>query len=105
MFEDLSDPTVLLALAVVFIAAPVNWYVVWRLWRLRRRDPTNRVLRDRMYVAIALSLIVSIFALVFLNNEVIPPPIDLFGTRLLTRSAILGLSLPALYWLWIYRGR
>lgn len=93
----------ILAVLVIFVAAPLHWVVFFRLWSRARQYPEVRVLRDRTLTALALALIVTIFALVFLNNGMETPILDLFGTQLLTRSAILALSIPALYWLWLYR--
>lgn len=94
---------VILAWLVVLVALPLNWYVTFRLDRLSRANPDVRVLRERSYVAVSLALVVTIFAVVFLNNGMEFPILDLVTTQLLTRGAILGLALPALLWLWIYR--
>lgn len=94
---------VLLAWAVVVVAVPVNWLVVLRLWRLLRVRRDNRVLRDRFIVAGGLATVVTVFGAVFVNNDIIPPPVGLYGTMIVTRLAILSLTAPALYWLTLYR--
>lgn len=94
---------VLLAWGVVLIAMPLNWYVTIKLAGLSRANPDVRVLRERTYVALALSVIVSIFAFVFLNNGMDIPVLNNEQTQLVTRTAVLALALPALYWLYLYR--
>lgn len=93
----------ILAWLVVLVAFPLNLAATFVLIRLTRANPDARVLRERAYVAIALLLIVGIFAFVFLNNGMEFPVLDNDATRLVTRSAVLGLALPAAYWLWLYR--
>ena len=95
-------PTIL-AVLVVAVALPLNWYVTLKLWRLARSAPEIAMLRERALVALALALIVTVFAAIFLNNEMVVPLFDLEATRIITRSAMLALSGPALYWLWLYR--
>lgn len=95
-------PTVL-AVLVVLVALPLNWFVTLKLWRLARLAPEIGVLRERALVALALALIVTVFAVIFLNNEMPVPLLDVEATRIITRSAMLALSLPALYWLFLYR--
>lgn len=96
-------PTVL-ALLVVVLATPLNWYVTAKLWRLSLASPDLRALRERAVAALALALIVTVFAVVFVNNEMKPPPLDNDATKLLTRGALLALAvIPDLYWLRLYR--
>lgn len=96
-------PTIL-AVLVIGVALPVNWYVAYKLWRKSRGAPQLRVLRERMWASLALALVVTVFAFVFVNNSVLdPPPLDPLATQIVTRLAILSLSIPALYWLWLYR--
>lgn len=102
IFRGLTLPD-LLARSVIRVAVPVNWYVVWRLWRLSRSRPQLGVLRERMFVALALAVVVTIFALVFLNNGMEVPILNLEQTQLLTRTAVLSLAIPPLRWLWQYR--
>lgn len=92
-----------LAWLVILLAVPVHWIMVWRLWHLSRARPDLRVLRDRAETALGLAVVVSLFALVFLNNGMEVPFLDPFATMVITRSAILALSIPALRWLWLYR--
>lgn len=94
----------LLAVLTAFVAVPLNWYVTVRLIVLSRRNPSIRVLRERAVIAIALSVIVTIFAVVFLNNELAVPFLAGDQTKIITRAAVLvGTTFPALYWLWLYR--
>jgi hypothetical protein len=94
---------VILAWLVVLVALPLNWYVTIKLARLSRAHPDARVLRERTYVALALSLIVTIFAFVFLNNGMEFPVLNNQATQLVTRTAVLALAFPAAYWLYLYR--
>jgi hypothetical protein len=99
----MSIPTVI-ALFVLFVILPLNWYVTWRLWLLHKANPTIRVLRERGIVSTALSLLISLFAFIFLNNDLVPPPFAFEDTKLLTRGAMLLAGfVPAVYWLWLYR--
>lgn len=94
---------VLLAWLVVLVAFPLNWYVTVKLALLLGANPDVRVLRERLYVSIGLSVVVSVFAFVFLNNGMDIPVLNNVQTQLITRAAVLGLALPALYWLYLYR--
>jgi len=93
-----------LAIIVLVVAMPLNWMVTIMLWRLHLQFPSYRLLRERGIVATGVSIIVTVFALVFLNNDTIPPPFDLAWTKVITRATILVFSVvPALYWLYLYR--
>lgn len=93
----------ILAWLVIFIAVPTNWIVVLALWRLVRTQPGNRLLRDRTLVAVMLAMVVTVFGLVFLNNDMRPPSLTVPETQVITRLSILSLAIPALYWLSLYR--
>ena len=93
----------ILAFAVIFVAAPLQWAVLFQLWRRVRRYPEVQTLRERTLVALGLASITTVFALVFLNNGMEVPILDPFATMVLTRAAILALSIPAIWWLWLYR--
>lgn len=93
----------LLAFLVIFVALPLNWLVTILLWRLSLAAPDTRVLRERAIAALAVSIIVTAFSIVFLNNDLVPPPLDFESTKLLTRGAMFALSIvPASYWLYLY---
>ena len=93
----------LLSFLVIFVAMPLNWLATILLWRVARSAPDIRVLRERAIAATALALIVTIFALIFLNNDFVPPPLGFEDTKLLTRGTMLALSIiPPCYWLWLY---
>lgn len=94
---------VALAWAVVLVAMPLNWYVTVKLVRLSAANRDTRVLRERAYVAFFLSLVVSVFAFVFLNNGMEIPVLNNVATQLVTRVAVLALAVPAAYWLFLYR--
>lgn len=98
-----SDLPSLLAYAVVVIAVPVKWYLVYRLLRLSRAHPSIASLRERALSAVHLAVVITVFAVVFLNNGMEAPVLDLPMTQLLTRSAILSLTIPAIRWLLLYR--
>lgn len=95
-------PSILAAL-VIFVAVPLIWFVEWRLWRRSVQRPDLELMRERAWREAHLGVIVTIFALVFLNNGMEVPILDPFTTMVLTRTAILSLAVPALYWLWVYR--
>ena len=93
----------LLAILVAVIGVPLNWYVVWRLWRLPSRK-TNRVIRERAVAALALAIVVTVFALIFLNNDLSEPILNNSLTKWVTRMVLLVASIaPPLYWLRLYR--
>lgn len=99
----MNVPTVI-AYLVALVALPLNWFVVVRLWRLSLFTPRIRVLRYQAILATALAVIVTIFAIVFLNNDLATPVLPGDVTKLVTRSAVLVWSVvPAGYWLWLYR--
>jgi hypothetical protein len=57
-------------------------------------------------VALAVLVTIVVYGLIFLNNDLVPPPFSLDVTKYLTRIAMVVLALgPAAYWLWLYRGR
>lgn len=93
----------LLAYANVLIAVPLNWYLAWRLWSISWQHPSIGALRERAFLAVHLAIVVTIFAIVFLNNGMEQPILDVPTTQLITRAAILSLTIPALRWLWLYR--
>lgn len=93
-----------LAVLVAVIGVPLNWYVTWRLWRLARANPEIQVIRDRAVSATALAVVVTVFALIFLNNDLVPPAVSFDATKWLTRSVMLAAAIvPPVYWLWLYR--
>lgn len=94
----------LLAVLTLIIAVPLNWYVTFKLWRLSRAAPRLRVLRERAIVALAVAIVVTVFALIFINNDLTPPIVSFDETKFLTRGAMLAVGIiPAGYWLWLYR--
>lgn len=96
---------VLLAWGVILIAFPLNLAATLMLFRLTRRYPDSVVLRERGYVSGALLLVVATFAVIFINNGMDIPVLNSEATQLITRTAVLALALPALYWLYLYRSR
>lgn len=97
----LSD---ILTIAVLLIALPINWYVTFRLLRLVWMSPDIQILRERATVAGGLSVLITVFALVFANNDLDMPVLDAEGTRLVTRTAMLAVStFTAGYWLAVVR--
>jgi hypothetical protein len=95
-----------MAVLVTFVAAPLNWLVAVLLVRLSRAHPYVAVLRERAIFAVALAIIVSVSAVIFLNNDFVPPPLNLEQTKWLARPTLLVLSIgPTLYWLRIYMRR
>jgi hypothetical protein len=93
----------ILAALVQWVGVPLNLLVTVLLLRLARSSP-NPVVRERALAALVVLLNVIVFALIFWNNDQLVPPIDLAMTKLITRAQTLGLAtLPALYWLYLYR--
>jgi small neutral amino acid transporter SnatA (MarC family) len=98
-----SLPTILGALVLV-IGAPLNLYVTFKLWRLSRERPQLRVLRERALVAFAVLVVVVVFGLIFLNNDLDAPILTFDQTKLYTRAVMLFVAVgPASYWLYLYR--
>lgn len=94
----------ILSLLVIIVAVPLNWLVTLLLWRLSNANRPIRVLRERAVAALALSLIVTMFALVFANNDMHPPILDYESTKFVTRGVLLTMAVvPALYWLNLWR--
>jgi hypothetical protein len=95
---SLSD---LLTVAVIFVALPLSWLVAVLLWNLSRGNPKLYVLRAHAVAALAIAIIVTVFTIVFVNNNLaVPPPLDLDATKIITRGTILVVStVSALYWL------
>lgn len=92
-----------LGLLTLVFALPLSWVVSALTWRLSLARPTNKVLRDRAIVALAVSIIVTVFALIFLNNDLDIPPLSTDITRIVTRSVVLVCSVSAsAYWLWVF---
>jgi ABC-type phosphate/phosphonate transport system permease subunit len=94
------------ALLIVIVAAPLSWGVAVWLWRLARSSPKLKVLRANAIAATALAIIVSVFAAIFVNNELTPPPLDNIATQIITRTTLLVCSLvSAAYWIRLYRAK
>ena len=95
----------ILALLVLVVGVPLNVYVTWKLWRLLRSDPGILVLRERVVVALAVLLLILVFGLIFLNNDLDAPVLTFDETKLYTRAVTAILAfVPATYFLWISRG-
>jgi uncharacterized membrane protein len=93
-----------LALATLLIGVPLNLYVTLRLWRLSREQPHIKVLRERAIVAALVLLLVIVFGLVFVNNDLSIPFLQSAVTKYVTRIAMLVVAIvPAAYWLILYR--
>lgn len=93
----------LLAIAVLLVGIPLNLVVTVMLIRKSSEAPTIKVLRERMVVALCVTLVVVAFSLVFWNNDTIPPYVETDVTKIITRCVLLVVAVvPALYWLAIY---
>jgi hypothetical protein len=93
----------ILALLVLLVGVPLNAIVTVMLFRRSRKAPTIKVLRERMVVSAVLLLALVVFGLIFLNNDTLPPPFDVYLTKVVSRSAMLVLAIvPAAYWLYLY---
>lgn len=101
--ESLPD---LLTIIIVLVAVPLTWSVALLLWRASRLDPTVRALRATATMATGTALIVTVFALVFANNDMDDPVLAFDQTRVVTRTSLLVLStVPAVFWWRWYRGK
>lgn len=93
-----------IATLVLVIGVPLNALVTVLLFRAWLANPGIRVLRDRLIAALAVLGLVLVFGLVFVNNDTLPPPLDLATTKLVTRLTILAIAvIPACAWLLLYR--
>ena len=96
--------TTVLATLVLVLGVPLNLYVSVRLWRLSRMAPDVPLLRERAIVSVAVFLLVLVFGIVFLNNDVAVPFLRFEDTKLYTRLAMLAVAIiPATYWLILTR--
>lgn len=90
-------------LLVLLVGVPLNTLVVVLLWRRSHANPGIRVLGERLVVAAFVLLVVTVFGLIFVNNDTVPPPLDISVTRLVTRTSMLLIAIvPAAYWLWLW---
>ena len=87
---------------IIIVLVPVNWLATALLWRLSRAHPEIATLRERMIASVVLSIVLTIFALVIVNLAV-GGPLDAAGALTVRRLLVVILTLPALYWLWLYR--
>lgn len=94
---------ILLAWLVILLAVPLNWLVVFRLWRLLIKRPDNRVLQERFVGGAMLAVVITIFAGIFINNGLEKPLLIVVETQVITRLTLLTLSIPAIYWLILYK--
>lgn len=97
-------PSVLAGL-VIFVAVPLIWFEALVMWRRTVARPDLFALRIAAEHQLVASEVALIFALVFLNNGMEVPILDLQATRVVTRLSILTLGLPGLHFLWVRRGR
>lgn len=96
----------ILGILTLVVGVPLNLYVTHKLWRLSMSAPGIRVLRERALVATIVLATAVIFGLIFMNNDLPEPLLTGEATKLITRAVLLVLAtVPAAYWLWLYRGR
>lgn len=94
---------VFLGLLTLVVGVPLNLVVTVLLWRRSVNAPDIKVLRERLVASCAVLLVVTVFGLIFVNNDQAIPPLDTDTTRLITRAAMLVVGLvPATYWLALY---
>jgi hypothetical protein len=95
-----------LAVLVIVVAVPLTWYQTWLLWRLHRAAPDVASLHTTGILSTSVALLVTTFALIFVNNEFDADarPLDSWATMVIARSALLCLAVvPSLLWLRWYR--
>jgi hypothetical protein len=96
----------LIGLLVLVVGFPLNLYVTFKLWRLSRERPDLGVLRERAVVSAAVLILVVVFGLIFLNNDLHAPILSFDETKFWTRTAMLIVAVgPASYWLYLYRSK
>lgn len=89
---------------LVIFSVPIHLYASWKMWGLLRTTRmSGLVLQERLIMGIWAAAIVTIFGVVFLNNELDTPLLKVPQTQVITRLPILSLIIPPLYWLWLYR--
>lgn len=95
-----------LAVLVVLFAVPLTWIAAIVLFRRSRETMLrrNKVMRGVAITLGGLAWIATVFAIVFVNNEQDDPWLSLEQTKILTRTALLVVSVASsLYWLRLYR--
>ena len=102
----MSLPSVL-AVLVLLLGVPLNLYVTIRLRRISRENPRIPLVRFQYIVSSLVLLTVVVFGVIFVNNDLPPPPpLGFAETKLFTRGVLLVLSIvPAAYWLHLTRER
>ena len=93
-----------LGVLILVVGVPLNIYVFLKLRELSTNAPGVRVLRERAHLAFVILLVVLVFGLIFVNNDLIQPVVTGEATKLITRLAVMVLAVvPACYWWWTYR--
>lgn len=100
-----STIATVIAVLVLAVGVPLNWYVL-RILRTLYRERPNPVLRERTITERLIIVTAVVFGVIFLFNDgFLPIPFlnsDL--SKIVTRSIILALvTIPATYWLRLYR--
>lgn len=96
--------TEFLAWATLLVAVPLNVFAAVTLRRAWREKRDQQMLKERYVVAVVTTLVVLFFGVIFVNNDQTIPPIGVEATKVVTRAAMLWLSLVlAGGWLWTYR--
>lgn len=102
------EETVLIGWATLIIAFPLGALAAALLYQAHRQAIEDlghplRVLRLQLVVEVVLTCLMLLFGLIFVNNDQVPPPLDVETTKYITRIAILLAGLiPTVMWLWIY---
>jgi len=90
--------------AVLVFGVLLNLWVAKILFIKMLDRPEIGLFRERFASAVLAIVIAIVFGLIFINNDTLPPPIDIITTKIITRLSLLGLvTFPALIWLWLYR--
>lgn len=83
---------------------PIHCYGVFKILKYSLLRPSNRVLRQNSLLITFLAITVIIFVSAFINNSILSTPfLNTYQTQVITRSLILAMVIPVLYWLWLYR--
>lgn len=90
-----------LALLTLAVGVPVSAYAAFRLWKRARKFQRLWVLEERYRWQVGVTVFALIFGLIFMNNDMAVPWLDVETTKWITRLAVLALSVGlSVAWLW-----
>lgn len=87
------DVTAIMAWATLAVAFPLNAVAAFLLLKKSRQRPDLDILKERFITAVATTLLVLFFGMVFVNNDQTVPPLGLDTTKWITRGVLLAVAL------------